>query len=110
MKGTHLGEFEELVLLVVGVLFDNAYGVAVKKEIEDQAQRRVTLSTVHAALHRLEKKGFVQSRLGDPTSRRGGKRKRLFVLTAAGSQAIQRAQQLRQKLWEAIPGPALKLN
>jgi len=60
MKGTHLGEFEELILLTVAVLYDNAYGVAVQKEINDRTGRTVTISTVHSALKRLEKKGLCQ--------------------------------------------------
>ncbi|MEL6674606.1 MAG: PadR family transcriptional regulator [Bacteroidota bacterium] len=107
MKGTHIGEFEELVLLTVAILYDTAYGVAIKQEILQQTARKVTLSTVHAALHRLEKKGFLQSRLGEATQSRGGKRKKLFTLTSAGVAAIQRARQQRNRLWEAIPSVAL---
>ena len=103
MKGTYLGEFEELALLVVGTLFDDAYGVAVKQEIQAQTGRKVTLSTVHSALHRLEQKGFVKSRLGDPTSERGGKRKRLFTLTFAGVKALENAREMRNNLWDSIP-------
>lgn len=109
MKGTHLGEFEELVLLVVGALFDDAYGVAIKQEIRKQAKRKVTLSTVHAALHRLEQKGYLKSRLGDPTNERGGKRKRLFTLTAAGVKVLQQAHELRNHLWESLPKIAFNI-
>ena len=109
MKGTYLGEFEELALLVVGTLFDDAYGVAVKEEILAQTKRKATLSTVHSALHRLEQKGFVKSRLGDPTSERGGKRKRLFTLTVAGVKALQNARELRNNLWDSIPKIAFNL-
>lgn len=108
MKGTNLGEFEELILLMVGNLFDEAYGVAIKEEIKARAKRSVTLSTVHAALNRLEKKGFLKSRLGDSTKIRGGKRKRLFTLTASGAQALQHSVELRSKLWHSIPEMAFK--
>lgn len=103
MKGTYLGEFEELVLLIAGVLFDDAYGVAIKQEIGNQTGRKVTLSTVHATLHRLEEKGYVKSRLGDPTQMRGGKRKRLFTLTISGVKALEQARATRNNLWESIP-------
>lgn len=109
MKGTYLGEFEELVLLVVGALFDDAYGVAIKQEILKQTKRKVTLSTVHASLHRLEEKGYVKSRLGDPTQARGGKRKRLFSLTISGVKALQDARDMRNNLWESIPKIAFNL-
>jgi DNA-binding PadR family transcriptional regulator len=91
MKGIYLGEFEEMVLLIVGILYDQAYGLAISKEIARQTERAVHLSAVHSALHRLEKKGFLSSRLAEATQERGGKRKRLFTLTAAGSKALRAA-------------------
>lgn len=109
MKGTYLGEFEELVLLIAGVLFDDAYGVAIKQEILNQTGRKVTLSTVHATLHRLEEKGYVKSRLGDPTQARGGKRKRLFTITIAGVKALQNSREIRNNLWESLPKIAFNL-
>jgi PadR family transcriptional regulator PadR len=103
MKGTHLGEFEELVLLMVGTLFDEAYGVAIKDEINDRVRRSVSLSTVHSALNRLEKKGYLTSRMGAPTQVRGGKRKRLFTLTSAGVSVLRYSVELRNELWRSIP-------
>lgn len=103
MKGTHLGEFEELVLLTVAVLYDNAYGVAVQEEITKRSGRKVTISTVHAALHRLEKKGFLKSRQGEATAKRGGRRKLLFRVTYAGEKALQKNRDLRNNLWDGIP-------
>ncbi len=108
MKGTNLGEFEELVLMVVGILYDEAYGVAIKEEILKQAKRRVSLSSVHAVLNRLEKKGFLNSRMGLPTQVRGGKRKRLFTITSEGAKALEYSVNLRNQLWTSIPGTALK--
>lgn len=61
MKGTQLGEFEELVLLIVGILNGEAYGVSILKDIEEHTGRKVTVSTIHTALYRLEEKGFVES-------------------------------------------------
>ena len=103
MKGTHLGEFEELVLLTVAVLYDNAYGVAVQKEIKDRSGRSVTISTVHAALKRLGQKGFVQSKYGGASPQRGGRRKLLFQVTLAGKKALKTSKELRNNLWKDIP-------
>ena len=106
MKGTYLGEFEEIVLLTVGVLDGTAYGVSVRKAIEERMSRKVTLSAVHSALHRLEKKGFVESKLGDATNERGGKRKRLFEVTNFGRSALEEARELREQLWKEMPSLA----
>lgn len=103
MKGTHLGEFEELVLLVVGILADEAYGVAVAEEIEKQTGRSVSLSPVHSALYRLEEKGFVESELGGATKTRGGRRKRIYQLTIAGRTALEEARMIRNRLWGMLP-------
>jgi len=102
MKGTHLGEFEELILLTVAVLYDNAYGVAVQKEINNRTGRKVTISTVHSALKRLEKKGFAKSQYGEATPQRGGRRKLLFLVTMAGKNALETNRALRNNLWNDI--------
>ena len=106
MKGTHLGEFEELVLLTVAVLYNNAYGVAVQKEIKNRSGRGVTISTVHAALKRLEQKGFAQSQYGDAVPERGGRRKLLFQVTTEGQKALELSRSLRNSLWDDIPSIA----
>ena len=106
MKGTYLGEFEEIVLLTVGVLDGGAYGVSVRKEIEVRMNRKVTLSAVHSALHRLEQKGFVESELGQATKERGGKRKRLFTVTSFGRKTLKEARELREQLWQEMPSLA----
>ncbi len=103
MKGTHLGEFEELVLLVVGILVDEAYGVSVAEAIEEQTGRRVSLSPVHSALYRLEEKGFVKSELRGATKSRGGRRKRMYEITPAGKAALEEARLLRNRLWNMLP-------
>ena len=72
MERIHLGEFEELVLLTVGILYQNAYAVAITKELKEQTGRSVNVSAVHKSLYRLEKKGMLQSHLGDAESKRGG--------------------------------------
>ena len=103
MKGTYLGEFEELVLLIVGVLVDNAYGVTVAEEIERQTGRSVSLSPVHTALYRLEEKGFLTSELGGATKSRGGRRKRIYQITSAGKAALNKVRIMRNLLWNMIP-------
>jgi DNA-binding PadR family transcriptional regulator len=108
MKGTYLGEFEELVLLAVGILYDEAYGISVKGEIEKQTNRSISISAVHTALHRLEEKGFVKSRFGEALEIRGGKRKRLFTLTKLGIKALKVSQELRMQMWSSLPQVILK--
>jgi DNA-binding PadR family transcriptional regulator len=109
MKGTNLGELEELVLLVVGVLFDDAYGVAVQEELSERCGRKATLSTIHVALHRLEEKGFLDSRLDGATSERGGRRKLLFRVTRSGQKALAASREMRNDLWKAIPKTAFQV-
>jgi DNA-binding PadR family transcriptional regulator len=108
MRRTYLGEFEEVVLLMVAILDGEAYGVTVSQELEQQTGRQVTFGTVHNTLIRLEEKGFVNSRLGGATAERGGRRKRLFTLTPAGKRAIQDIQELRQQLWQQVPAHLIK--
>ncbi len=103
MKGTHLGEFEELVLLTVGSLYQEAYGVAIMDEIVEQTGRSVNISAVHAVLQRMEKKGMVKSTMGGATNERGGRRKRYFSLTLAGKKALDQSMALRSQLYNSIP-------
>jgi DNA-binding PadR family transcriptional regulator len=103
MKGTHLGEFEELVLLAVCILYDDAYGLSIMDEIEKRTGRTVTISSVHKALMRLEQKGFLHSHMGGATEARGGRKKRLFIITGSGKRAMQEAREMRNEMWNAIP-------
>lgn len=107
MKGTNIGEFEELVMLTVGVLHPEGYGVGIKEEILRQTQRNVTLSTVHSALHRLEKKGLLESRFGEATNVRGGKRKKYFIITAFGAKCLREAHEMRNQMYQTIPSLVL---
>jgi len=102
MKRSYLGEFEEIVLLTVAVLGSGAYGVAITDELEQQTGRSVSISAVHAALHRLEEKGMLSSRMGDATAERGGRRKRLFTVTVLGSRALHDIRAVREQLWKSI--------
>jgi PadR family transcriptional regulator, regulatory protein PadR len=110
MKGTYLGELEELVLLTVGILYPQAYGVGVMDEIEKQAGRQLNISAVHSVLTRLEEKGFVTSKMSEPTLERGGRRKRIFLLTAAGKRTLEEAHEIRTQLFNQIPKVALQFQ
>jgi len=109
MKGSNLGEFEELVLLVVGVLYPEAYAVAIQEELA-KLNRTVTLSTVHVALHRLEEKAHLESSYGGATPERGGRRKLFFKLTRSGQQVIIKARDMRNHLWSSIPEAAFNMS
>jgi PadR family transcriptional regulator, regulatory protein PadR len=108
MKGTNLGEFEELVLLTIAALVNDAYSVAICDELERNTKRSAKLGVVHAVLNRLEEKGLVKSKLGEATSTRGGKRKRYYTITNGGKAALIKSKELRDELWNKIPDLALK--
>ena len=99
MKRAYLGEFEEIVLLVVASLHNHAYGVNITHEIIEQTSRPVRLNQVHASLQRLEDKGMITSAMGDPTPERGGRRKRIFSITAYGQQTLSEIRTIRANLW-----------
>ena len=102
MAKQHLGELDELVLLAIGVLHNNAYAFAIKQTIKEQTQRTIALPTIHAALYRLEKRDFLRSSLGGATPERGGRRKRLFSITNAGLQALAETRATREQMWRLI--------
>jgi PadR family transcriptional regulator PadR len=110
MKGTYLGELEELVLLTVGILYPEAYGVGVMDAIEKRAGRSLNISAVHSVLIRLEDKGYLTSKMGDPSQERGGRRKRIFLLTAAGKLVLAEANEMRSQLYSMIPKMALQFQ
>lgn len=110
MKGLNLGELEELALLTVGILYPDAYGVAVMDEVFKNTGRQLNISAVHAVLSRLEEKGFLKSSMSDPTSERGGRRKRMFTLTAAGSRALEESNEIRNQLFNRIPKVAFQFQ
>ncbi|WP_128545021.1 PadR family transcriptional regulator [Larkinella soli] len=107
MRRSYLGEFEEVVLLTVAVLGEGAYGVAITDELDRQTGRSVSISAVHAALHRLEEKGMLTSRLGEATAERGGRRKRLFAVTVLGSRTLHDIRAMRERLWDSIAPQSL---
>ncbi len=107
MKGTNLGELEELIMLSVGILYDDAYGLAIQNEIKERCKRSISISTVHSVTTRLEEKGFISARYDGAIPERGGRRKRLFRLTAAGEVTIENMKKIRNEMWDAIPKIAL---
>jgi DNA-binding PadR family transcriptional regulator len=98
-----LGEFEEVVLLTVAVLYGEAYGFAIIEEIEKRLNRKVSIGSLQTVLRRLEKKGYLSSEFGEATNVRGGKRKRFFTVTDFGQKVLSEVKQQRIGLWNAIP-------
>ncbi|HMJ70239.1 MAG TPA: helix-turn-helix transcriptional regulator [Cyclobacteriaceae bacterium] len=105
----NLGEFEEIVMLTIGVLGENAYGLAIKEEIERRLNRPVSMGALHTGLYRLEQKGYLKSKLGKATKVRGGKPKRFFIVTSGGQRILKKAMESRQQLWSDIPEGVFKL-
>jgi DNA-binding PadR family transcriptional regulator len=93
-RGSYLGEFEHIVLLALVRLGDDAYGVTVRQEIELRTQRTASIGAVYATLDRMEAKGLVQSRIGEPTSARGGRAKRHFRIASHGLTAVNRTHEV----------------
>ena len=103
MGKEYLGEFEELVLTMVGILQEDAYGNAIVTEIKDRVGRDCNLSAVHVTLYRLEDKGLVKSSMGGSTNARGGRRKRIFTVTNSGLAMLRAMKEARMVLWKLIP-------
>jgi PadR family transcriptional regulator PadR len=97
-----LGRFEELVLLALVRLRENAYGVPIRREIAERTGRDVSFGAVYTTLERLERKGYVSSRVGDPTPERGGRVKRYFRIEAPGITALNRSQQAVTRMAEGF--------
>jgi DNA-binding PadR family transcriptional regulator len=110
MSGTQIpipGEFEQIVLLAILRLDDNAYGVTIRKEIRECTGRNPAPGALYNTLDRLEEKGMVQSRMGDPSPQRGGRAKRIFTASAAGIEAVAHAQRGYQKLMQHLTLPGV---
>lgn len=110
MKNYQLGEFEELVILTIGILNNTAYSVAIKNEIESRLSRSVSMGALHTALKRLEDKGYLKSFAGESTKERAGRPKRYFEITALGKRAMQHSKETREQLWKAIPKTVLEVK
>lgn len=103
MKGTYLGEFQELVLLTVMVLDGQGYGVNIQQELGQRIGRGITRGALHSALSRLEDKGFVKSEMGGATAERGGRQKRFYYITKIGIRALEEAQNSRNEFYQSLP-------
>ena len=103
MKEVSIGEFEELVLLMVAALHDEAYGVLILQSLEEKLNKKVNISAIHVALKRLEAKGLVNSHFGGITQDRGGRRKKFYVITAAGKKILDNQYAIRTSLYQQIP-------
>lgn len=110
MKKYQLGEFEEIVMLTIGILYKNAYGVSIKNEIESRLSRSVSMGAMHTALVRLEDKGYIRSFNGEPTEDRMGRPRRYYQITALGKKAMEYSKDTRNELWKAIPKLALDVK
>ncbi len=98
----NLGEFEQLILLAILRLGDNAYGVTIRAELADRAGRTVAPGALYTAFERLETKGLITSRMSEPTPQRGGRAKRHVTVTAAGVEALTRAVQAYERLLDGL--------
>ena len=110
MKKYQLGEFEEIVMLTIGILYKEAYGVAIKDEIETRLSRQVSMGAMHSALVRLEEKGYIKSVNGEVTEGRRGRPRKDYQITALGKKAMEYSKDTRNELWRAIPKVALDLK
>jgi PadR family transcriptional regulator, regulatory protein PadR len=110
MKKYQLGEFEEIVMLTIAVLYKEAYGVAIKEDIETRLSRNVSMGAMHSALVRLEDKGYIKSFRGEETEERMGRPRRYYQITALGKRAMEYTKNTRNELWKAIPRIALDVK
>lgn len=104
MKETRLGDFEETILLLVGILGENAYARKLADEFAEQTGRSTSIGAVHSTLSRLAEKGFVRSEMGSPSAERGGRRKRIYSITASGQAALAASREFKLSLWRQYPG------
>ena len=103
MKKIVLGAFEEMVLLTVGALHDNAYGVTIKFELERQLKKSISIGALYAALQRLEEKNWVNSRVGGITEKQGGRRKQYYDISREGVIALDAVRSMRNELFDKLP-------
>lgn len=103
MKETRLGEFEEVILLLVGILGEEAYAFRIAEEFESQTSRSVSIGAAHSTLTRLEDKGFLTSEMGKSTPERGGRRKRIYTITAYGRRVLKESRDFKISLWSQYP-------
>ncbi|MEZ4828577.1 MAG: PadR family transcriptional regulator [Bacteroidia bacterium] len=104
MKETRIGDFEETILLLTGILGEDAYALRIAEEFESQTGRPVSIGAVHSTLSRLEDKGFLRSEMSEATAERGGRRKRIYTITAIGHSTLETSREFKQSLWNQFPG------
>ena len=106
-----LGDFEEVLLLLVGIIDEeNAYAYRISVEFKAQTGRSISIGATHSTLDRLEDKGFLKSEIRDGTSDRGERTKRIYKLTALGKRVLRESMEMRTNLWKQYPGMASLLN
>lgn len=110
MKKTKLGEFEELVLLTVATLQKDAYGVEIKRELEERLKEKLSVGSIQSALKRMEDKGFLTSEFGEATLKRGGKRKRIYTTTGYAHKVLAEMRDIRNGLWNSMPQLAYEMK
>ena len=98
-----MGDFEEVLLLLTGILGEEAYAFKIAEEFESQTGRAVSIGSVHSTLDRLERKGFLTSAMGSATAERGGRRKRIYTITAYGRKVLKNARDFKVALWQQYP-------
>lgn len=103
MKITQLGEFEELVLLTVASLQEDAYGVEIKRDLEERLGKGLSVGSIQSSLKRMEEKGFLTSKFGEASQKRGGKRKRIYTATPYAHRVLRELKEIRADLWKSIP-------
>ncbi|EDP71223.1 transcriptional regulator, PadR-like family protein [Flavobacteriales bacterium ALC-1] len=103
MKETQLGDFEETLLLLVGILEHDAYAFKIAEEFESQTNRKVSIGSVHSTLSRLSKKRFLTSEMTGASNERGGRRKRVYTITASGNHALEKSREFKLSLWKQFP-------
>ena len=106
MKGSYLGEFQEIVLLAITVLDGKAYGVSIQREIYERINRRISRGALHSALNRLSEKGYLAYEFGGATSERGGRQKKYFTVTNLGKKALKEAAEIRKSFYGSAPNIA----
>lgn len=103
MKKIKLGEFQELILMAVIVLEQEAYGNEIQRDLEERLKERLSVGAIQTALKRMEEKGFLIAEWGEATQKRGGKRKRIYSATPYAHQVLRELKDIRAQLWQAMP-------
>ena len=101
-RGENLGEAEQMILLAAWRVGEEATGAAIRKELANRGERKLTVSSIYVTLMRLQKKGYVTSRLANPTPVRGGKAKRFFAVTDAGISMLRESRRRMDQMWEGM--------